>query len=182
MESRKLSNSIQVITAVFVLIGLGLVVWELQQVKTLTRAQLTSESVATHISIFTSMLGEEAASVLAKACLNPEELTLQEAVILDNYYLANANLLARLILQTDRDGVYPEGSWRDSLFYLNPILASRYGREWILSLGSGWPSGFMEATKTRIDQLGPPSCESSFGERIEQIRSQPASSDSGRDA
>ena len=160
---------IQATLTIAVLVGLGLVIWELQQVRTLARAQLTSDSVAINNSIYTSMFGEEAASIVAKACLHPEELTPSEAEILDNYYLANANLLARLALHSDRDGIYPEGYWQQNMFYLNPILDSHYGREWLLDLRAGWPPGVLEAARARIEQLGPPTCESQFLERIERI-------------
>ena len=170
MQSGKLSSWIQLATGIAVLIGLGLVIWELQQVKILARAQLTSDSAAINNSIHTAMLGEKAAATLAKACVNPEELTLHEAKILDSYYFANANLLARLALHSDRDGIYPEGYWKENMFYLSPILESQYGREWLLdSVLTGWPPGFVEATLAEIDQAGPPECESRFLERIERI-------------
>ena len=161
---------IQVVTAVAVLFGLGLVVWELQQVRTLTRAQLTSENVAINNEIYTSMLGEHAAQVVAKACLAPEELTLTESIVLNDYYLAHANLLARLALISDRDEVYAPGYWRENFYYLNPILKSLYGRMWLLEKTDGWPPGFVDAVRERISELGPPTCATELQERIERIQ------------
>ena len=153
---------VQFTTAVSILIGLGLVIWELQQVKTLARAQLTSDSIWIYNDIRTAILGEQASHVIAKACLNPESLTPSETVILDQYYLAQANLLSRLAIHTDRDGVYPAGYWQEQMWYLNPILESEKGRDWFLRFRTGWPPGFLEEVRSRIIELGPPTCASKF--------------------
>ena len=170
MESGKLGIFIQAAMAASIIVGLALVILELRQVQTLARAQLTSDAVATNNSIHTAMLGESAAEVVEKACLKPESLTLRDSVILDAYYFANANILARLALHTDRDGVYPEGYWQENMFYLYPILNSHYGREWLTDLQSGWPPGFLDAVHATIDQLGPPRCESSHLDRIQRMK------------
>jgi hypothetical protein len=116
------------------------------------------------------MLGEEAAAILAKACVDPQKLTLHEAKVLNSYYFAKANVLAQLALLSDRDGIYPEGYWKENMFYLSPMLDSQYGREWLLdSIGAGWPADFVEVTRAEIDQAGPPECESRFLQRIERI-------------
>ena len=152
---------VQISTAVSILIGLGLVIWELQQVKTLARAQLTSDSIAIYTDIRTAILGEQASHAIAKACLNPESLTPSETVVVHQYYLAQANLLSRLAIHTDRDGVYPSGYWQEQMWYLNPILESEYGREWF-QFRTGFPPGFLEEVRTLIKGSGPPTCLKKF--------------------
>ena len=56
----KVDRWVQITTTISILIGLGLVIWELQQVKTLARAQLTSDSIAIYNDIRTAILGEQA--------------------------------------------------------------------------------------------------------------------------
>jgi hypothetical protein len=163
-ERQSMSNVdrwVQITTAVSILIGLGLVIWELQQVKTLARAQLTSDSIAIYNDIRTAVLGEQASHVIAKACLNPESLTPSETVVAHQYYLAQANLLSRLAIHTDRDGVYPAGYWQEQMWYLNPILESQYGRDWLLRR-TGFPAGFLEEVHSLIKGLEPPACALEF--------------------
>lgn len=159
---RNVDRWIQIATVVAVVVGLGLVIWELQQVKTLARAQLTSDSIAMNNDIRTAILGEQASHVIAKACLHPESLQPSETVVLHHFYLAQANLLARLAIHTDRDGVYPAGYWQEQTWYLNPILDSEYGRNWFLRLDAGWPPGFLDEVRKLIRNLGPATCVSKF--------------------
>ena len=96
---------------------------------------------------------------------------------MDAYYLAQANLLARLALHTDRDGIYPTGYWQQQIYYLNPILESEYGRAWFTDLRSSWPPGFLEAGLDRIEQMGPPTCASDLRDRLQRIQRQRSKSD-----
>lgn len=57
-------------TGLAVMTGLGLVVWELQQVKTLTRAQLTSELFAINTSHRDALMGENGSAALASSVLD----------------------------------------------------------------------------------------------------------------
>ena len=86
MESQRLLNWIQVITGIAILLGLALVVWELQQARTLARVQLYSDSINAKTEFTAALLGEEPMSVMGKACLDPEGLTLEDAAVLFAYF------------------------------------------------------------------------------------------------
>jgi len=119
-----------------------------------------------------SILGEDPSTALAKACTEPQNLTLRETLIVNEYYMSHLNLVARMILLTDRDGLYPEGYWQDQIGFLNPIFNSAYGRVWFAGLNPlGWPDGLFAEVDDRIRQLGPPNCKSIYDERIESFRS-----------
>ena len=77
----KLIDLIQLITGIAVLIGLGLVVWELQQTRTLTRAQLTSDHWSEVLQNSRALLGENPAPILAKSCDSPESLSAAERAV-----------------------------------------------------------------------------------------------------
>ena len=144
-----------------VVLGLGLVIWELQQVRVLARAQLTSDFIAMNNAVYSSVMGENAAEVVVKGCLESEKLTPSERLILDNYFLSHANLLYRMVLLTDRDGLYPSGYWQDQISILNPIVNSEYGRAWFYEniTAPAWSAEFISAGHNYIVQIGPPTCE-----------------------
>ena len=116
MNSQQVATWAQVITGIAVLIGLGLVVWELTQARALARAQLTSESYTVAIQTTTSLLGEDPLAAVAKACDRPNELTTQDTLVLKRYY---EGLLGRaMVLRTiaERDELLDRDYWREILF------------------------------------------------------------------
>ena len=85
MNSQVLTNWIQVFTGIAVLVGLGLVVWELQQTRDLVRAQLVTDGYISRSDTQRTFLGESFASTYAKACFQPEELTDAELFQMTKY-------------------------------------------------------------------------------------------------
>ncbi len=158
---------VQISTGLAVISGLALVVWELQQVKTISRAQLTSENIALMNEIHGYVSGESLAKALAKACIHPEELTLEEALVVENYYFANVNLVARMHTLADRDGIYPEGYWQVQIWSLSPIGSSRYGKAWFSQLDPAeWPPGLIDAGKEYMQSFESTRCNSEYQKRI----------------
>ena len=165
---QSIEKYIHVVTLVSVAVGLALIIWELQQVKTLTRAQLSSDYVTAMNEVHGSVSGENLAKALAKACTSPEDLSLEEALIVENYYYALLNLVARLALLADRDGIYAEGYWREQIGFLRPFLGSPYGRAWFLQLpGTGYPEEVIAAGKELMQTIEPNRCHSEYLKRIE---------------
>ena len=68
MNNQTASIATQLITTIAVLIGLGFVIWELQQTRTLARAQLSSDGWAETSADKRVMLGENFADTFAKRC------------------------------------------------------------------------------------------------------------------
>ena len=125
--SMKRSDWIQLLSSLAILAGIILVIVDLRQAEQLARAQLTSDYVETMNGVHGSVLGENLASALSKACLNPEELTLEETYILDSYYFTQANLVSRMILLTERDGLYEDGYWTGQLSHLRHSVRAMGG-------------------------------------------------------
>ena len=69
-----------------ILIGILLVFSELQQNRTLARAELTSESFLARMEYAGDLINELAVSTLAKACLNPDELTTEDKIVLSQIF------------------------------------------------------------------------------------------------
>ena len=162
---------IQLTTLVAIVIGVGLVVWELQQVRVLTRAQLTSEYASVVNAVNATVAGEELGATLAKACESPTELTLEEGIILQNHYLSLLNLATRIYLLSERDGLYDRGIWKPLLAYLNPIYDSYYGQAWLRGMQSpAWPDGLIDAAIEDMDRRGTPDCLLDHEETLDAVR------------
>ncbi|MEH6558884.1 MAG: hypothetical protein V7459_11355 [Oceanicoccus sp.] len=121
MDPQKQSNWIQMVTGVTVLIGLGLVVWELQQTRDIARAQITHDSYALIIEDSRAMLSESFGDVFAKGCIDPSTLTDGEIVQLREYYDANLFLIRRLRDVTESGGF--DYSWE--------LIAKGFVRHWL---------------------------------------------------
>lgn len=74
-------NWARVLSAVAVTIGLVLVIWELQQTRTLARAQLLHDSFTDSYHYFLTRMGENSSEVHVKACLNPQEMSNAEIAV-----------------------------------------------------------------------------------------------------
>lgn len=87
---------VQVLTSIAVIIGLGLVVWELQLSRTLTRAQIGSDHFAEQLANRRALLGENPVPAIVKACVSPKELTPAERTIALAHIDLSYDLISRM--------------------------------------------------------------------------------------
>ena len=147
MNPERVTIWIQVATGIAVVAGLGLVVWELQQVKTLTRAQLTSDHFAAEFGLDASVMGENPSDTLAKACSDPTQLSHSEVRILSELYGTRLEFVERIKILTQRDGIYEEGYWETRLrTELAQVFDSAFGRVWFLQQHPDWYSEGLRPT------------------------------------
>ena len=128
MDSKRLNNWIQSTTGLAVVIGLGLVIFELQQNREAIASQLSSEGLHIVSQLNNTVLGEQPAAALAKACENPNELTTAELVVLDHY---NSDLLLRTerVRTLGRRGsFYDAQQWRENFGQWNMMFETAVGR------------------------------------------------------
>jgi hypothetical protein len=168
MRHEQIATWIQLITGLAMIGGLGLVVWQLQETRALTRAQLTSDSFAIRIQRRSGLLGENAASALGKACLEPESLTIGENRIAETYYHMQVDAIDRLKLLQERDGLYPEGYWqRVSADYYAEIFDSAHGRAWFMLNAHFQDASIVEAGYEALALFGGEWCEVRHKDMIE---------------
>ena len=84
--SRRLELAIQLITGAAVLIGVVLVLIELQQTRALTYKQMVQDRLGAVVEHNSRVYGEDLATVLEKACSAPNDLSQSEAIIIDTYF------------------------------------------------------------------------------------------------
>jgi hypothetical protein len=128
MDSGKLNNWIQSITGIAVVIGIGLVILELQQNREATMSQLSSEAFQMISQFHTSVLGDQPAEALAKACEQPKELTTEELVVLDHYYSDLVFRTTRVRRLGQRGGFYGEDEWKNNVGQWNLMFETPAGR------------------------------------------------------
>jgi len=88
-------ESLQFLSNIAILLGIALVVLELQQTQTLVRAQLSSDGYMAMLEHSNTMMGESPEIILQKACFQPETITPQDVLILAEVFGAKARLAMR---------------------------------------------------------------------------------------
>ena len=134
MNWEKVNSWIQTITGIAVLIGIVLVVLELQQNQEAAQSQLTSDGFGMLNQSHISMLGESAAEVLAKSCDAPETLTTADLIVLDHYFTDVALTRINRLYSLNRRGSFVSDEyWKSDLGQWNGIFSIPAGRAWFRS-------------------------------------------------
>jgi hypothetical protein len=125
-----IANWVQAATGISVLIGLVLVVWELQQSRDLASAQVTADVFSSLEQERTGHYGDNFAMSLSKACFEPDQLTKAELFILDAYFSNLSSRVNRLKQEADIAGFSTD--WRGiSTVYIRKILSFPRGKWWL---------------------------------------------------
>jgi hypothetical protein len=131
MDSNKVAAWIQITATVGVLVGIILVVIELRQAKAIAHANITANFFSESAQNSRSLMGENPAIVLAKACVKPDEvMTQEELFVLEAYFgtqWALADRSHRLELVGDFDTPWQEVSKKT----LQSVALLKQGRIWL---------------------------------------------------
>ena len=104
-------KTVSIVTNFAIILGLILVIYELNQTHTQSRAQLNMDDYSNLIGHRNSLMGENPAEAIAKAMSDPESLSDAEKIIVDAHFrslyqqLSSQSYMAQI-------GLYEE-SWRD---------------------------------------------------------------------
>ena len=135
MNSNLLGNTIQLITLVSVVGGIGLVIWELRQQREFAEAQQVFNISTLHRSSLQTLMGEEVSASLEKACDNPDSLTTKDMHVLINYYREMVGRI-RTNYQVSQVTSMTTFDWRSAAQGNFPtVFATDYGR-WLWKQGS----------------------------------------------
>ena len=146
-------------------IGIGLVIWELQQSREATRSQLTSDSFQISAQLKAASLGDESAVALAKSCFSPEALTDAEYMILQNYYDVLIGSVSRTkYLSTGT--FYDEDLWREIVAgRLMEMFVTTPGRGYWKTIAPHWVDPEIIAIGNSVlESMPPPQCAKDFTE------------------
>ena len=160
MNGPYMNSAVQIITLLSVLAGVGLVMWELEQNRSLVRQEMFSEGTISNRESSLSLAGENPAVVLAKACENSEELTVEDWMILNFVFSETMETVNRMRLL--EGGLYPVNTWEANL------LEGRFGFIFSTAAGRAWweSYGAVPDVQGPVDaflaELGPPNCMQSY--------------------
>ena len=141
----------RVLSAIAVVIGLILVVWELQQTRTLARAQLLHASLTDSYQYFLTRMGEESSAVHVKACLTPELMTDTEVAI---NFADNETMWLEMRRFALLESIANFGGDIDQYFVtaMRVFLGRPLGWHKYQSTGHAWPIELKRAAETVIEQ------------------------------
>jgi len=135
MKSENIERLIQVVTAIAVLVGLGLVIWELRQAKSLAFTQIIHANIDNAANHRVAVYGEELRHILSKACFEPDDLDRADAFVLDAYFISRVEVIQRLKVQADIAGF--STPWRlIAQETVREIISFPQGRAWLDSSNS----------------------------------------------
>ena len=161
MRSQQLVDWVQIITGLAVVVGIGLVIWELQQAREIARFEQFNTSFAQYSARVHTQMGENAASAVAKACDHPDDLTTEEMFVLDRYYTDVLNNIREPLLANKlSDGLNANEweVWAPGNFSV--IFSTEYGRWWFEN--SNWETEVMEAGRQYLASHDALSCSERY--------------------
>ena len=121
----------QIFTNLGVILGLIVLVYQINQSHQQAEAQMVVESIQTSFASYQLVVGENPAPVLAKARSKPAELTFEERVVLDAFNRSVLLDVAMRYWMADIGIWNTDGAWRGlAVSHVNQNLAYPAGREW----------------------------------------------------
>ncbi len=144
---------IQLTTNVAVVIGLLLLIYELNQSRDLTRVQVVDAAYNAAVSRNLAVLGESPEKAIAKSVFSPNEITQSEAVVLSQFYTA---LLVSWLRNKDERGLgYFERSFEEvivsEVYFLNTVP----GRKWWASIRGFTDPEIVAAVDKALEPITP---------------------------
>lgn len=147
MNTGKVSQWLTLAANVGVIAGLVLVAVQINQNTQITKAQIANDYFLADMALELAMMGENPALPWSKAVYRPDELTTEDAVILDRYFNYGLVQIHRL-QEMDKMGMAHEG-WEERVDYLRWHLGNPVGRRWWEEVRDGYPEEF----RSRVDGI-----------------------------
>ncbi len=147
---------LQIITNIGVVIGLVLLLYELNQSRDLTRAQVVDSVYGAVVSRNLALLGENPEDAIAKSIFRPEELTEADAIVLNQFYTA---LLVSWLRNKDPRGLGYFGGSNEELALIIAseayFLNTEPGRRWWSITKPMTDPEIVAAVDTALDNMDP---------------------------
>ena len=142
MNTEKLGRWLAPVANLGVIAGLILVAVQINQNTQITKAQIANDYFLADMALELAMMGEHPAVSWNRAVYAPDELTSEDAVVLDRYFNYGLVQIHRL-QEMDKMGMAHEG-WQERLEYLGWHLGNEVGRRWWESVREDYSAEFRE--------------------------------------
>ncbi|MFC1797628.1 hypothetical protein ACFL1V_11170 [Pseudomonadota bacterium] len=147
MKSDKLGSWLTLAANLGVIAGLILVAVQINQNTAITKAQIANDYFIADMALELAMMGENPVTSFKKAVYAPDEITTEDAAILDRYFNYGMIQIHRLQKMDDLGLAY-EG-WEDRVRYLRWHLGNEVGHRWWNQIKGGYSDEFRE----NVDEL-----------------------------
>jgi hypothetical protein len=156
----KISHSIQIVSGIVLIVGVVLVLEELNQTKRLAQAQLESDSWDGIIGRGIAQMGEAAPRAMAKACTG-EELSNEDAIVLISRFQVALSHVARE-REVERLAGFESERWKlRARASFGIVFATEEGRSWWDSMRETYTTFIPEMVSlgdSILLSMGPPDC------------------------
>lgn len=113
-----------------VLLGLVLVIVQINQNTQLARSAYKSEGNIVANQVWANVMGDRAGDVVEKSVECPAEMTYSDFMALDAYLFTSINMIYREY-QLAQEGLYSDADWQATVdLYVHWYLANPFGRAW----------------------------------------------------
>lgn len=147
MTSDKLGRWLTLAANFGVIAGLILVAVQINQNTQITKAQMANDYFLADMALELAMMGENPAASWNRAVYAPNDLTTEDAVVLDRYFNYGLVQIHRL-QEMDRMGMAYDG-WQERFDYLSWHLGNEAGRRWWEGVREDYSPEFRE----RVDGI-----------------------------
>jgi hypothetical protein len=138
MKSDTLTKWLTLCANLAILLGLGLVAYELNQNSQLARAAFIHEGNALENQVWANLFGETPAEVIAKAVECPEKMTYADFMAMDAFLFSSMNMVYREY-ELSREGLFSTEEWKqEAAAYSRWYLGNEFGQAWWEVEGRGF--------------------------------------------
>jgi len=142
MDLAYLNSWLGIAANVGVVLGLVLVAVQIRQNTNLTKAQVANDWFLADMQLELSMMGENPAAAWTKALVSPDDLTHEDAAVLDRYF--NFGLVQIQRLQRMHELGVADAQWIERAGYLRWHLGNEVGRRWWRHFQRGYSAEFVK--------------------------------------
>ena len=147
MKREAITDWIQILATIGVIVGLILVTIELRQNSRMARADMNSQMLIHQQTLYGALRDPDFALVFGKSLEQPDALLLEEILVMDGYYRDLLGLLIRERQMISR-GIFDDDSMYVARQVVSLGLGTEYGQEW-------WAQnkdGFFRSVVSQIDE------------------------------
>jgi len=144
-KSEKINGLIQSATAIAIVLGLVLVIYELQQGREIAKVEQADAGFSGYASSVRSLIGDNGAEAFANACDNPDELSTEDMLIMVRVL---EDLLSRVRLSLYRQSISEDlnaYTFEKAIGNFRHIFATEFGRWWWATTQQYWEPEIVQA-------------------------------------
>ena len=146
MTAEKLSHWLQIAASVGVFVGLVLVYYEMRQTRDIAVLGQTVNAFNSLVERNVAEIGEKPYEAVVKACSSPDELTEEEAYILDTKFWNHLTVVLRYRRTHEIFELNLNNTWQDvATPEFRQIFETLPGRRWFESVAPNLPRDVIDA-------------------------------------